>query len=133
MPGWSSASRWRTLAATDPAGGGPFALLLTAMEAANRGDYRTALLTSEPALAFDSAGAAPDPFFRASLHLLRGRWQDEAKLPDDADRSWLWYENTDAVGWPQREAQPPHAAYCSARLPIEAWWVRSSCSGVTAI
>jgi len=105
--GGDSASRWRTLAATDPAGGGPFALLLTAMEAANRGDYRTALLTSEPALAFDSAGAAPDPFFRASLHLLRGRWQDEAELPDDADRSWLWYENTDAVGWPQREAQPP--------------------------
>jgi hypothetical protein len=23
-----------------------------------------------------------------------------------ADRSWLWYENTDVVGWPSAEAQP---------------------------
>jgi tetratricopeptide (TPR) repeat protein len=97
---------WRELATIDTVGGGPFALLLTAMEAANRGDFQSALQTSSPALALDSAGAAPDPFFRASLHLLRGQWQDRARLADAADRSWLWYENTDVVGWPTREAQP---------------------------
>lgn len=97
---------WRELATTSTTGGGPFILFLTAMEAANQGDVERALRTSAPALAMDSAGAAPDPFFRASLHLLRGHWQDRAKLADDADRSWLWYENTDAVGWPQQEAQP---------------------------
>jgi tetratricopeptide (TPR) repeat protein len=104
--GREGAGRWYPLATTDASGGGPFTLLLTAMEAANRGDYQAALVTSAPALALDSAGAAPDPFFRATLHLLRGRWQDRAKLAEDADRSWLWYENTDAVGWPQQEAQP---------------------------
>jgi tetratricopeptide (TPR) repeat protein len=104
--GDSAAGYWRDLARTDAPDGGPFALLLTAIEAANRGDYERAIQTSAPALAVDSAGADPDPFFRATLHLLRGQWQAGAGRPEDADRSWLWYENTDAVGWPQDEAQP---------------------------
>ena len=47
------------------------------------------------------------PVFRATLHLLRGQWWRGLNgRADEADRSWLWYENTDAVGWPSAEAQP---------------------------
>ena len=42
------------------------------MAAAGSGSPDSALLISEPALASDSAGYAPDSFFRAALHLLRG-------------------------------------------------------------
>jgi tetratricopeptide (TPR) repeat protein len=100
----AAATRWRGLTAGEA--GGAFGLFLDAMSAALRGDYAGALQVSAPALAADSAGAAPDPFFRAALHLLRGQWQARAGRAAEADRSWLWYENTDAVGWPQAEAQP---------------------------
>jgi hypothetical protein len=61
---------------------------------------------SGPALASDSAGGAPDPFFRAALHLLRGQWLAALGRLEEADRELLWYENTDVVGWPAAEAQP---------------------------
>jgi hypothetical protein len=56
-------------------------------------------------LAFDSAGYAPDPFFRAVAHLKRGEWQLAIGRPRETDGSWMWYENTDVVGWPEAEAQ----------------------------
>ena len=102
----AAADRWgRMIAAREPAGG-PLGLLLAAMARAVRGDLAAALRVSEPALALDSAGYAPDPFFRSALHLLRGEWLAASGRGLDADRSWLWYENTDAIGWPQAEAQP---------------------------
>lgn len=67
--------------------------------------WRAALVASEPALAYDSAGHAPDPFHRAAVHLLRGEWLARLDRPSDADRSWLWYENLDVIGWPSAEAQ----------------------------
>jgi hypothetical protein len=97
---------WQTIVAGDDSADGALGVLLAAMAAAARGSPDSALVISEPALASDSAGYAPDPFFRAVLHLLRGEWQVAAGRPDQADRSWLWYENTDAVGWPDAEAQP---------------------------
>jgi tRNA A-37 threonylcarbamoyl transferase component Bud32/tetratricopeptide (TPR) repeat protein len=100
------AGHWRSIVAQDDSVGGSLGALLAAMAAARGGSPESALLISEPALARDSAGYAPDPFLRAALHLLRGKWQVEAGRPDEADRSWLWYENTDAVGWPNAEAQP---------------------------
>jgi hypothetical protein len=47
-----------------------------------------------------------DPLARAVLHLARGAWLARAH-PAAADRSWLWYENSNAAGWP---AGPPQAA-----------------------
>jgi len=97
---------WRSVVERDDSAGAPLGGLLAAMAAAGSGGPDSALMISEPALASDSAGYAPDPFFRAALHLLRGEWQVAAGRPDEADRSWLWYENTDVVGWPDAEAQP---------------------------
>ena len=101
--------------------------LLAGMEAADRGDAPAALAASEPALAYDSAGHAPDPFLRAALHLKRGEWHQQSTRPLDADRAWLWYENLDLRNWPDAEAQPaevdwalaPHARALRARLALE--------------
>ena len=99
----AGAARWRAaLVARQPAGG-PLVALLDAAAAA---DPETSLDLSAPGLAFDSAGSAPDPFFRAALHLARGEWAEALGRHADADRSRLWYENTDAVGWPDAVAQP---------------------------
>jgi tetratricopeptide (TPR) repeat protein len=102
----AATARWERTVAGREAAGGPLGLLLAAMAEAARGGPDSALRLSEPALAVDSAGSAPDPFFRAALHLLRGTWQAASGHTPDADRSWVWYENTDAVGWPEAEAQP---------------------------
>ena len=106
------------------AAGGPLDLLLAGLEERARGDYAAALAVTAPALAYDSAGRAGDPFLRSALHLLRGEWLVAAGRPDDADRAWLWYENTDAVGWPSAEAEAvevdwvmgPHAGARRAAL-----------------
>ena len=102
--------------------GGHVALasMLDGMAEAARGDWGAALTAAEPALAFDSAGHAPDPFLRAALHLERGEWLERLGKHADADRSWLWYENLDLVGWPEAEAQPAEvdwalATYARAR------------------
>jgi tetratricopeptide (TPR) repeat protein len=103
------------------------ALLLTGMDHAARRDWQAALAATEPALAFDSAGHAPDPFLRAALHLTRGEWLERLGRPADADRAWLWYENLDVQGWPSAEAQPAevdwalatHARSRRARLSFE--------------
>jgi hypothetical protein len=80
--------------------------MLAGMAHASRGDWSEALAATEAALAYDSAGLAPDPFLRAALHLKRGEWLERAGHPAEADRSWLWYENLDQRGWPDAEAQP---------------------------
>jgi hypothetical protein len=80
------------------------ASLLRGMDSAARGNWAGALAASAPALALDSAGRG-DPFLRAALHLERGAWLERAGRAEDADRSWLWYENLDLVGWPSAAAQ----------------------------
>jgi uncharacterized protein (DUF736 family) len=80
--------------------------VLAGLRHAARGDWGAALAATEPALAFDSAGYAPDPFLRAVLHLKRGEWLEHGGHAADADRSWLWYENLDVRAWPDAEAQP---------------------------
>jgi protein kinase-like protein len=98
----AEAERWRGRAAGDVRLG---PVLEGAMHArAQR--WRAALAASEPALAYDSAGRAPDPFHRAAVHLLRGEWLARLDRTADADRAWLWYENLDLIGWPSAEAQP---------------------------
>jgi tetratricopeptide (TPR) repeat protein len=83
----------------------PLARLLDALAAHARGDSNAIALTS-PVLDVDSAGRQVDPFLRSAAHLLRGAWSEAAGAADLADRAWLWYENTDAIGWPDAEAQP---------------------------
>jgi serine/threonine protein kinase/tetratricopeptide (TPR) repeat protein len=83
----------------------PLAWLLQAMRQALSSQFESALKSSEPALAFDSAGRAGDPFFRSALHLQRGEWHLALQQPAAADAAWLWYENLDAVGWPNNVAQ----------------------------
>ena len=102
-------------------------LMLSGLRHGARGDWQAALAATEPALAFDSAGHAPDPFLRAVLHLKRGEWLARSGRPADADRSWLWYENLDVRGWPNAEVQPAevdwalasHARWRRARLALE--------------
>jgi hypothetical protein len=79
-----------------------------------KGQWEAALAATEPALALDSAGYAPDPFLRAVLHLKRGEWLERAGRTADADRSWLWYENLDLREWPDAEAQPAEVDWALA-------------------
>jgi tetratricopeptide (TPR) repeat protein len=101
----SAAAPWirRVVSLSDSAG--PLALHLRAMQHSAAGRFREALELSQPALAYDSAGRAGDPFFRAVLHLQRGEWHAAAGQARAADAAWLWYENLDAVGWPSTVAQ----------------------------
>ncbi len=111
-------------------------LMLAGLAHAARGDWPAALEATEPALAFDSAGHAPDPFFRAALHLGRGEWLARSGRAAEADRAWLWYENLDVEGWPDAEAQPAevdwalgsHARSLRARLALERGATESGCA-----
>jgi hypothetical protein len=98
----AGADRWRARAIAGDARLGP---ILEGALHARAARWREALAASEPALAYDSAGRAPDPFHRAALHLLRGEWLSRIDRPVDADQAWLWYENLDLIGWPSAEAQ----------------------------
>ena len=96
------------------------AWMLDGMDHAAGADWAAALAATGPALAYDSAGRAPDPFLRAALHLKRGEWLEHLGRKSDADRSWLWYENLDLRAWPEAEAQPAEvdwalATYARAR------------------
>jgi tetratricopeptide (TPR) repeat protein/tRNA A-37 threonylcarbamoyl transferase component Bud32 len=110
--------------------------LLLGLEHAARGDWQAAITATDPALAFDSAGHAPDPFLRAALHLKRGEWLRRSGRAEAADRSWLWYENLDLRGWPDAEAQPAevdwalatHARALRARLELESAKTSEGCT-----
>jgi serine/threonine protein kinase/tetratricopeptide (TPR) repeat protein len=101
----AGAAPWIQSVASGSAAASPFHHLLQAMRQAAAGRPDAALRLSQSALAYDSAGRAGDPFFRAALHLQRGDWFEKRNQPDSADASWLWYENLDVVGWPSTVAQ----------------------------
>jgi hypothetical protein len=89
----------------------PLARMLDALQTHARGDSNAVARTSAIAMTSlvldaDSAGHQIDPFLRATAHLTRGLWAEAAGAFELADRAWLWYENTDVVGWPSAEAQP---------------------------
>jgi tetratricopeptide (TPR) repeat protein len=101
----SAAAPWIRRVVSRSGSTGPLALHLRAMQHSAAGRFQEALKLSQPALAYDSAGRAGDPFFRAVLHLQRGEWHAAAGQARAADAAWLWYENLDAVGWPSTVAQ----------------------------
>jgi protein kinase-like protein len=83
----------------------PLANLLAANEAASRGRFGEALARSEP-LRLLPAETVGDPFLRTVLYLLRAEWQVHLGRLQDADRELLWYQNSDAKGYPREEPQP---------------------------
>ena len=89
-------------------GAARLALGLTAMVAASRGHPDSALVVSQPLLAYDSTGVEPDPFARAILHLQRARWHLALADTLGADAELRWYENSDSgiEGWLQGDLQP---------------------------
>ncbi len=77
-----------------------FGLFLEAVNAARLGDHSRAVALSEPLVPYDAEAAGQtDPFFRAGIYLKRGEWRTESG-DRDADEEWLWYQNTDLIGWP---------------------------------
>src|SRR4051794_35323120 len=101
----AGAGPWLKLVVSQTPPSNPFHALLRAMQQATAGRFESALQLSEPALGYDSAGKAGDPFFRAALHLQRGDWLERMNRPEAAQRSWLWYEALDVVGWPSSVVQ----------------------------
>ena len=95
----------------------------------------------QPALKYDSAGAAADPFFRSVLHLQLGDWHASAGHTQAADSAWLWYENLDAVGWPSTVAQAcevdwalaTYGRWRRARLAVSTGSRSAACRGMTHI
>jgi protein kinase-like protein len=83
----------------------PLARLLQAYDAAARDRLPEAIARSQSLLGLpaDSIG---DPCLRTVLHLLRAEWQARSGQPQLADQELLWYENSDAVGFPEGDPQP---------------------------
>jgi tetratricopeptide (TPR) repeat protein/tRNA A-37 threonylcarbamoyl transferase component Bud32 len=137
----SAAAPWiqRVVSRSDSTG--PLALHLRAMLQSAAGRFHDALELSRPALAYDSAGRAGDPFFRSVLHLQRGEWYAAAGQTRAADAAWLWYENLDAVGWPSTVAQAcevdwalgTYARWRRARLADSSGVRNEACRGMTDV
>jgi tetratricopeptide (TPR) repeat protein len=107
---------WLKLVVSQTSPTNPFHALLRAMQQATAGRFEAALQLSEPALGYDSAGKAGDAFFRAALHIQRGDWLERMNRPEAAQRSWLWYEGLDVVGWPSSVVQAAEVDWPLANL-----------------
>ena len=137
----SAASPWiqRVLSGSDSIG--PLALHLRALQQSHAGRFQDAVDLVQPALKYDSAGAAGDPFFRSVLHLQLGEWHATARHTPAADSAWLWYENLDAVGWPSTVAQAcevdwalaTYARWRRARMAAAGGSQSAACRGMTYI
>ena len=85
--------------------------LLAAAIQAQKGNYDAALAGAEPLLLDDALQDSTerlvlgDRFARTAFHYLRGQWYTHVGQPAQAEKSWLWYENSDFEGWPATEAQ----------------------------
>jgi hypothetical protein len=101
----ASAAPWVEGLISGPDSTTAISLHLRALQLSRTGQLQDAIDLVQPALAYDSAGKAGDPFFRSVLHLQLGEWHAGAGQARAADSSWLWYENLDAVGWPNTVAQ----------------------------
>jgi tRNA A-37 threonylcarbamoyl transferase component Bud32/tetratricopeptide (TPR) repeat protein len=137
----STAQLWMSRVVSRADSTNPLALHLRAVEYSVAGRFHEALDLSRPALAYDSAGRAGDPFFRAALHLQRGEWYASVGQAQAADADWLWYENLDAVGWPSTVAQAcevdwalgTYARWRRARLSDSTGGRNEACRGMTEV
>ena len=74
--------------------------ILQGVELARRGRADSALDVTATAIIDDSSGAIGSAFARSVLHVHRGTWHHALGRPADADRSWLYYENSHLRGYP---------------------------------
>ncbi len=79
--------------------------ILDGVELARTGHVDSALRVTTPAIIDDSSGAIGSAFARSVLHVHRGAWQRARGRPADADRSWLYYENSHLRGYPDGVVQ----------------------------
>lgn len=87
-------------------GPGPeLAILLRALRTGAQGHAREALSISDTVRVVFQQTRPPDPFTGALFHLLRGDWALAVGDSSRAEREWLWYEGSDAEGWPGGVAQ----------------------------
>ena len=100
----AEASHWRRRLAADERA---FDLeqFLGALLLGARKQWAAALAVSDSLSIVMNATRPPDPFARSVFHLSRGRWLWNIGRPAEAEREWLWYENSDIEGWPQAEMQ----------------------------
>ena len=89
--------------------------LLSATGAGARKSYREAMKTSDRLLAADEAPQVVDPFVRATLHLMRGRWAAALGDRKTAACEWGWTDNADFQGWSTGPAQPAEVDWVFAR------------------
>ncbi|MGE5927308.1 MAG: hypothetical protein ACM357_08135, partial [Gemmatimonadota bacterium] len=79
--------------------------ILEGVELARRGLADSALRITAPAIIDDSSGAVGSAFARSVLHVHRGTWHRSLGGAADADRSWLYYENSHLRGYPDGAVQ----------------------------
>ncbi|MGD8727605.1 MAG: serine/threonine-protein kinase, partial [Gemmatimonadales bacterium] len=96
-----TAQEWARHVATDTSGAGRrLAEYLEAARLAALGQHERALAASAHLVPMTSKDdGAIEPFLRTAVYLSRAQWSTALDAPD-ADRTWLWYENTDVEGWP---------------------------------
>ena len=83
----------------------PLYQLLQALVVANAGRPDSAVTLAIPLVQYNMRGLGGDPFARALLHLRLGDWLAAHGDAAGAERTWLWTEAWDVIGWPEREIQ----------------------------
>lgn len=119
---------------------------LGAVSAAIEGDWERAVDLSADLVAYDSIGLKERPFNRALFYLSRGDWYAEMATVDEtyvdsALAAWIWYQNTDIEGIPEREVQAaeidgvfgPFARIRRARLAREVGRARLACEELRSV
>jgi hypothetical protein len=97
----------------------PLGLLLRAARLAAARRFVDATALSDTLTTF-LARDVPDPFFRATLHLLRAEWYERSDRPEAGWRELVWHENEDRYGgYPRDEPQPVEI---DAAFGVEARW-----------
>jgi hypothetical protein len=79
--------------------------ILEGITLARRGALDSALAVTRAAIIDDSSGAVGSPFARSVLQVHRGHWHRAAGRPADADRSWVYHENSHLRGYPDGVVQ----------------------------
>lgn len=106
----AAAAPWHAIVHAAAARGDPTAyrldIIIHARQAALGGLPDSALHVTEPLFATDSSGRIGGPFARTAMYIGRGSWALTMGRRAAADSAWLWYENSDMVGWPEG---PPQA------------------------
>ena len=74
--------------------------ILAGIDLARRGSFDSAIAVTSPAIIDDSSGAVGSAFARSVLHVQRGHWHLALGRAVEADRSWLFHENSHLRGYP---------------------------------